>query len=506
MTAELTSRGAAAGARLPTLAGEAGCWAPAPGVTSLGPVQDSGLTHVAFLVRRADGQIVQLSELLHLVLAQLGTGRDRVEVADAVSEAFGRRLTPEGLDHLVRTKLVPAGLAVDTSAAVPPPPPPRAKPLLALRLKVTLLPASAVRRVATAIAPLFWRPVVAMALAALVGLDVTLLARGDLLRSLGPTLADPGALAALYALLLLGILVHELGHAAACHYGGARPGPIGAGLYVVFPAFYTEVSDSYRLDRAGRLRTDLGGLYLNVWCLLVAGGAYLATDEPMLLVLVAVMHAQAAQQLLPTLRFDGYYVLADLAGVPDLFARVRPVLTSLLPGRPTHPRVAELRPAARRLVVGWVVVVVPLLAALVVWLMWSSPVIVATAADAVALHARAAGEGWADGDVLLTAVSAAALVMVVLPVLGLAAVALSLLRAVAAGTRAVARRSARSGYLSRTRAGRLLRARRRPRRRPAPAHAARAPYLTRTRRARPAHTLRGSRARNPGDEREEPRR
>ena len=41
------------------------------------------------------------------------------------------------------------------------------------------------------------------------------------------------------------------------------PGVMGAGLYLVWPAFYTDVTDSYRLGRAGRLRTDLGGLYFN---------------------------------------------------------------------------------------------------------------------------------------------------------------------------------------------------------------------------------------------------
>src|SRR3712207_8247936 len=34
-------------------------------------------------------------------------------------------------------------------------------------------------------------------------------------------------------------------------------------LYIVWPAFYSTVTDSYRLDRVGRLRTDLGGVYFN---------------------------------------------------------------------------------------------------------------------------------------------------------------------------------------------------------------------------------------------------
>ena len=55
----------------------------------------------------------------------------------------------------------------------------------------------------------------------------------------------------------------RVGYAAACHRGGAEPGAIGVAVYVVYPAFFTDVTASYRLSRAGRLRTDLGGVYFN---------------------------------------------------------------------------------------------------------------------------------------------------------------------------------------------------------------------------------------------------
>ena len=38
---------------------------------------------------------------------------------------------------------------------------------------------------------------------------------------------------------------------------------MGAGIYMVWPAFYTDVTDAYRLPRRARLRTDLGGIYFN---------------------------------------------------------------------------------------------------------------------------------------------------------------------------------------------------------------------------------------------------
>ena len=54
--------------------------------------------------------------------------------------------------------------------------------------------------------------------------------------------------------------------------------------------------------------------------------------EP-LLILIIVQHMQMLQQMLPFLRLDGYYILSDLTGVPDMFARIKPILKSALPGQ-----------------------------------------------------------------------------------------------------------------------------------------------------------------------------
>ena len=130
---------------------------------------------------------------------------------------------------------------------------------------------------------------------------------------------------------------HEFGHAAAARYSGADPGVIGAGLYLVWPAFYTDVTDSYRLGAAGRIRTDLGGLYFNALVVVLTFAWWYFSGWEALLLLVATQVLQMVQQLLPLLRFDGYHLLADLAGVPDLYHRIRPTLLGLLPHRWSDP-------------------------------------------------------------------------------------------------------------------------------------------------------------------------
>ena len=140
-------------------------------------------------------------------------------------------------------------------------------------------------------------------------------------------------------LIVVGLTVasaafHECGHATGCRYGGARPGRIGVGIYLVWPSFFTNVTDSYRLSRGGRLRTDLGGLYFNLVFMLALAGIYAVTSAQVLLLVIAITHLEMLEQLLPFVRFDGYFILSDLVGVPDLFARVAPILRARCQGPP----------------------------------------------------------------------------------------------------------------------------------------------------------------------------
>lgn len=407
-------------ARPPAL--HAARWRRAPGLSLLGRSLDSGVTDPRYLVRRGDGQVLQISELLALVLREVSPTRPPATVAAAVSESFGRTLSVDGLDHVLRTKLQPLGLVVDGTTSVPREVP-RADPLLGLRLRGTLLPAPAVRLAARLLAPLFWPPVVVVTLVVLVGLDVVVVRGADVLGAVRHVLADPVRMLALALLLTAGAVLHELGHAAACRYGGGRPGRIGVGLYLVFPAFFTDVTDSYRLTRAGRVRTDLGGLYLNAVVAVLWGVAHVRTGSDVALLALLVTHLQMLQQLVPVVRLDGYWVLSDLAGVPDLFARLRPVLRGLVPGRPVDPRVAELRPRSRRLVTGWVLVVLPLLAVTGVWLVVSTPALVATTWQALRLHALGLDAALAAGRPAAAAFAVLSMTLLVLPLLGLALLA-----------------------------------------------------------------------------------
>ena len=78
-----------------------------------------------------------------------------------------------------------------------------------------------------------------------------------------------------------------------------------------------------------------------------------------MLVIVA-QHLIILQQLLPLLRFDGYYVLTDLTGVPDILGADQadprePRARAASPSRAS----TELKPWVRRVVTTYVALLVP---------------------------------------------------------------------------------------------------------------------------------------------------
>ena len=215
----------------------------------------------------------------------------------------------------------------------------------------------------TLLRPLFRLPMVIAVVGCILAVDYWLFAVHGLGGGVQQLLRDPVDLLIVLGLTVISAAFHECGHATGCRYGGARSGLIGVGIYLVWPSFFTNVTDSYRLSRAGRLRTDLGGLYFNLIFMLALAGIYAATSAEILLLVIAITHLEMLEQLLPFVRFDGYFILSDLAGVPDLFARAVPIVRSTVSRGRRDPRVTGLRRHARILVTGWVLCVIPLLAA-----------------------------------------------------------------------------------------------------------------------------------------------
>jgi putative peptide zinc metalloprotease protein len=389
----------------------------AEGVELMGEYEGSGFKEPRYLARRSDGQMIQLTYLLHLVAEQADGGKDFKQMAAGVSEKFGRRVSADNVEFLVDKSLRPSGVLTQADGASP-----KLKkidPLLRLKFKTVLLPEGAVNFLAVLLKPLFWPPVMIAMLAGLVALDVWYFGVHGIGQSIRDLIYQPIVILAIYGLLIVSIAWHELGHAAACRYGGARPGVIGFGIYVVWPAFYNDVTDTYRLGKGGRVRTDLGGVYFNVIYSLGIAGVYFLTGWEPLLVLVLVQHVLVLYQFIPFLRLDGYYVVSDLTGVPDLFARIKPTLASLVPWKKSRKEVRELKPWVRVVVTAWVLAVVPVLLYCFAMMVISAPRLLATAYDSMFVQWDKVSGALDGGKWAAAAAGGLQMGMLVLPTTGM---------------------------------------------------------------------------------------
>jgi putative peptide zinc metalloprotease protein len=434
----------------------------ADGLALLGEYQGSGFSQPRYLVRRADGQVIQLSRLLYLVVSAIAAGSpgNVAQVAGQVSGAAGREVTADNIGYLVSMKLAPLGvMAAETAAASAPgagpadggetprpgttEPAPRMSLLLSLRLRGTLLRPRAASAVGGALAWLHYPPLVAALVAGFAAFEVWLFAvRGAIGPVLG-VLSDPVLFLAVGGLTLVSLLFHEFGHASACRYGGARPGNIGFGVYLIWPSLYTDVTDAYRLGRAGRLRTDLGGVYFNAIFVLILAGCYVVTGQPLFLAAAFLDNFQILQQLIPLVRMDGYFIVADLAGVPDLLGLIVPIIAGQLPwdrARRVGARAQGLRSGPRRLVTAWTLAAVPLLIGMTGYALWHLPTMLSTAVGTFTTGLSDARSGFAGGHPAAALAGAFTVVVLVIPAAGLACLAASVL---ARAARAAARQARR---------------------------------------------------------------
>lgn len=182
-------------------------------------------------------------------------------------------------------------------------------------LKIPVLSAPIANRIAErlryAFAPRIW-PVLALAIVS--GVVIALLNHGSL-RSLGPGW-DLG-IAYLIAFATYGL--HELGHATALRYAGARPGRIGFTMYLIFPAFYSDVTDAWRLARKQRIIVDIAGSFFECFLFLPIAIALVLTHLACFWYALLLTGASLVSNFNPVFRFDGYWVIRDYFGTGNVF-------------------------------------------------------------------------------------------------------------------------------------------------------------------------------------------
>ncbi len=140
-------------------------------------------------------------------------------------------------------------------------------------------------------------------------------------------------------------VLHELGHALACKHFGGEVRELGFMLLVFAPSLYCDVTDAWRLpSKWRRIAVSAAGVLVEVVLAALAAIVWwYAQPGVVQLVALNIMILCTLNTLLvngnPLMRYDGYYIVSDLAGVSNLWERSREALryfwVEWLLGQPT---------------------------------------------------------------------------------------------------------------------------------------------------------------------------
>lgn len=122
---------------------------------------------------------------------------------------------------------------------------------------------------------------------------------------------------------------HELGHAVMARHVGGGCRELGVMLFVGSPCLYADVSQCWMVpERSKRASVTLAGSWVESVLASLAFWLWLSTGPGILhsaawFVIVVVVLGNLLLNLNPLMRYDGYYLLSDLWGIPNLHQQAR---------------------------------------------------------------------------------------------------------------------------------------------------------------------------------------
>jgi len=131
-------------------------------------------------------------------------------------------------------------------------------------------------------------------------------------------------------------VLHELGHGMSCKHFGGECHEIGVMFLVLTPCLYCNVSDSWMLpNKWKRAAIGAAGMYVELILASIATFVWWYSDPgTMNHLALRVMFICSVSTVIfngnPLLRFDGYYILADVVEIPNLRQKASSILYRIL--------------------------------------------------------------------------------------------------------------------------------------------------------------------------------
>lgn len=247
-------------------------------------------------------------------ILQLVNGKNSLaEITTIFNTNNKQKITSEIVHQLLYNKLAKYGILENKNVVVEP-----LSRASYLKLSFIIIPANTVNIIANWFTFLFNSSTIRVV--TLLSLLVPLIIGINYYHLLKPFVNDLSEIrfAFILPISFIGVLLHELGHAAAAKHYGINSRGIGFGFYLFSPVFFADVTKAWRLTPKQRVVIDLAGIYFELIYISLLLFIFMLTKEVNFLLVSFILFIDIFYNLDPFLRTDGYWVVADGLKIPNL--------------------------------------------------------------------------------------------------------------------------------------------------------------------------------------------
>jgi putative peptide zinc metalloprotease protein len=142
----------------------------------------------------------------------------------------------------------------------------------------------------------------------------------------------------IYSVIFAILFLHEIGHLISAKLFKINVDEIGVGLYTIFPVFYINLNESWRLKPFKRNIINISGILMQliIGCFIICVLS-ISNNHSIFKISNSIFHINYVIILLnlnPFLKFDGYWILSDLLREKNLLKKSNEIVRQPFSNRP----------------------------------------------------------------------------------------------------------------------------------------------------------------------------
>ena len=120
------------------------------------------------------------------------------------------------------------------------------------------------------------------------------------------------------AIIFIGLVFHEFGHASAAYKFGCRNMELGLGWYIYFVVFFADLSEAWSLDKRQRIIINIAGIYFQCLFISVLFIVNVYFNSPAIELAYTLLALYNFFNINPFFRLDGYWIASDYIEINNL--------------------------------------------------------------------------------------------------------------------------------------------------------------------------------------------